>query len=79
MQAVLPPPFPSASPQRCYVSNMAVARGFRRRGAATALLHACSRLGAPCRACWRRLPVPHAHVAAEWGRDAAPAAWGRRQ
>ncbi len=46
MQAVLPPPFPSTSPQRCYVSNMAVARGFRRRGAATALLHSCSRLGA---------------------------------
>lgn len=53
LQAVLPAPFPSASPQRCYVSNMAVAREFRRRGAATVLLQSCARLGAaravPCR------------------------------
>lgn len=47
MQALLPPPFPTASPVRCYVSNMAVLPGFRRRGAATALLQSCARLGTP--------------------------------
>ena len=47
MQALLPPPFPTATPLRCYVSNMAVLPGFRRRGAATALLQSCARLGAP--------------------------------
>ncbi|KAK9835312.1 hypothetical protein WJX81_000957 [Elliptochloris bilobata] len=43
-EAMLPPPFPSSSPVRCYVANMAVAPGFRRRGAATALLRSCARL-----------------------------------
>ena len=46
-QALLPPPFPTATPLRCYVSNMAVLPGYRRRGAATVLLQSCARLGAP--------------------------------
>lgn len=42
-QAVLPPPFPSAAPWRCYVSNMAVNPRYRRLGIGSALLARCER------------------------------------
>jgi ribosomal protein S18 acetylase RimI-like enzyme len=42
-QAVLPPPFPSAAPWRCYVSNMAVHSRYRRLGIGSALLARCER------------------------------------
>ncbi|GLC35451.1 hypothetical protein PLESTB_000205700 [Pleodorina starrii] len=43
-EALLPPPFPSAKPFRCYVSNMAVAPSHRRRGLARRLLQQCERV-----------------------------------
>lgn len=43
-QAALPPPFPSSAPLQCYVSNMAVAPGHRRKGLAGSLLARCERL-----------------------------------
>ena len=42
--AALPAPWPSGKPQRLYLSNMAVAPSWRRRGLATALLAAAERL-----------------------------------
>ncbi|GBF95577.1 hypothetical protein Rsub_08558 [Raphidocelis subcapitata] len=42
-EAALPPPFPSAAPQRAYVANFAVVPPARRRGAARALLAAAVR------------------------------------
>ena len=42
-EAALPPPFPTNKQLRCYVSNMAVAEGHRRRGLAAALLQECER------------------------------------
>jgi GNAT superfamily N-acetyltransferase len=42
--ATLPAPWPSSKPQRLYLSNMAVAPSWRRRGLATALLAAAERL-----------------------------------
>lgn len=45
-QALLPPPFPSSSPPRLYISNMAVAPAWRRRGVASRLLAAADRLAA---------------------------------
>ena len=41
--AVLPPPFPSLAPWRCYVSNMAVDSNHRRLGIGSALLSRCER------------------------------------
>lgn len=45
-EAALPPPFPTASPLRCYASNMAVAPVWRRRGVASALLARCEAVAA---------------------------------
>ncbi|GAX78717.1 hypothetical protein CEUSTIGMA_g6155.t1 [Chlamydomonas eustigma] len=44
-EAALPPPFPSSSPLRCYISNMAVSEKYRRKGLALSLLNECERTG----------------------------------
>lgn len=46
--AVLPPPFPSASPLYLHVDGLAVTPEFRRRGIGTALLNSAERLGGSC-------------------------------
>ncbi len=43
-EAQLPPPLPTTAAVRCYLSNVAVAPGARRRGAAAALVAAAERL-----------------------------------
>lgn len=55
-EAQLPPPLPTKSPLRAYVSNMSVAPQYRRRGIATSLLQSCERIGALARCC---MPNPH--------------------
>ena len=45
-EAILPAPFPTAVPFRCYISNMAVRPEARRQGTAAALLVQCERLAA---------------------------------
>ena len=42
-EAALPPPFPTTKRHRAYVSNVAVAPAWRRRGVATAVLARCER------------------------------------
>lgn len=83
--AVLPPPFPSASPLYLHIDGLAVAPEFRRQGVGTALLSAaerlgevevwdapdaCSRVSALHKACADRL-LPCCH-------DCPARAWGRR-
>lgn len=43
--AILPPPFPSASPLYLHIDGLAVLPGHRRKGVGKALLHNAERLG----------------------------------
>ena len=43
-EAMMPPPFPTQAPIRCYLSNMAIAPAHRRQGLAKRLIHRCERL-----------------------------------
>ena len=44
-EAFLPPPFPSAAPMRCCISNVAVDGAFRQRGIARRMLRRCETIG----------------------------------
>lgn len=46
-EALLPPPFPSAAPLRCCISNLATSAAHRKKGIATMLVKRCESVGRP--------------------------------
>ena len=46
-EALLPPPFPSAAPLRCCISNLATSAAHRKKGIATMLVKRCECVGRP--------------------------------
>jgi ribosomal protein S18 acetylase RimI-like enzyme len=55
-EAMLPPPFPSAAPLRCCISNLAISPAHRKKGLATMIVKQCETIGSSPLV--PRLPLP---------------------